>query len=88
MGFLLELYHEVPLAPPDPYVHNTLTFICVRVQGYGIQLELALLPQHSWNSDENKAHMYELLVKTDIFYFVFVITIYFNEFCTTNKCKQ
>lgn len=47
-----------------------------------------LLPQQSWDSDENKALTYELLVKTHIFYFVFVITIYFNEFCTTTKCEQ
>lgn len=77
---------EVPLAPPDAY--NTLTFTCACAQGYGTQPEFTLLLWHSQDSKENKTLMHELLVKTDIFYFVFVVTIYFDEFCATDKCEQ
>lgn len=51
-------------------------------------LDSTLLPQHSRESDENKEHLYELLVKTDIFYFLFVMITHFNEFSTANKCEQ
>lgn len=46
------------------------------------------LPQHSWDSEDDKAHLDELLVNTDIIYFADLITAtHFTKFCNTNKCK-